>query len=272
MIHIQRFGDVAQLRMGRTVLGRPLYIACAYFVDGLLLDNGPPAVDRELRHLLSKMGIRNAVITHAHEDHVGNNMLLERLGIVPLAHPLALPLLSQPPYQHLYRRVVWGRQSPSTAQPLTNEIATRRYHFQVLHTPGHSPDHICLYEERRGWLFSGDLFLSPYVKVLRVDEDPHQIIASLRKVLTLPFTTVFCSGGKVVEDGKAALQRKLDFWERLRDQARDLSASGKSPSEIRRQLLGPEGIFRIITVGHFSKQNLIDALLSTPAPDSSPRS
>ncbi len=30
--------------------------------------------------------------------------------------------------------------------------------FQVLHTPGHSPDGICLYEENSGFLFSGDTF------------------------------------------------------------------------------------------------------------------
>lgn len=53
-----------------------------------------------------------------------------------------------------------------------------------------------------GWLFSGDLFLSPYVKVLRIDENPHQVIASLRKVLALPISTVYDSGGKVVEDGR----------------------------------------------------------------------
>ncbi|MGQ0550063.1 MAG: hypothetical protein ACT4PY_10405 [Armatimonadota bacterium] len=58
------------------------------------------------------------------------------------------------------------------------------------------------------------------------------------------------------------LQRKLDFWERLRDQARALAAQGRSPQQIRRRLLGREGTFRIITFGHFSKQNLIDKLLA----------
>ena len=261
MIQIRRFGDVTQLRMARTVFGRPLYVACAYFVDGLLLDTGPPIVAHELRRLIAGMEVHQAVNTHAHEDHVGNNPVLQEIGIVPLAHPLALPLIAHPPVQQLYRRVVWGAHPPGSAKPLGDEIATRRFHFRIIHTPGHSVDHICLFEERHGWLFSGDLFLSPYVKVLRIDENPHQVIASLRKVLALPITTVFDSGGKVVEDGRAALQRKLDFWERLRDQARELHTTGRSPIEIRRRLLGREGAFQIMTWGHFSKQNLIDALL-----------
>lgn len=261
MIEVRRFGDVVQLKMGRTLLGRPLYITSAYFVDGLLIDTGPPVVATELRRFLADLAPRHVVNTHAHEDHVGNNKLLRERGLIPQAHALALPLIERPAFQHVYQRVVWGMIAPSTAAPLGEGVTTRHHAFKVLHTPGHSPDHVCLFEERHGWLFSGDLFLSPYVKVLRADEDPHQVIASLRKVLALPITTVFCGSGKVVDDGKTMLQRKLDFWERLRDQARALAAQGRSPQQIRRKLLGREGTFRIITFGHFSKQNLIDKLI-----------
>jgi len=102
------------------------------------------------------------------------------------------------------------------------------------------------------------------LKVLRADENPHQVLASFRKVLALPITTVFDGGGKVVDNGRELLQRKLDFWEHLRDQARTLHAAGRSATETRYVLLSREGAFRILTFGHFSKQNLIDALLAGP--------
>ncbi len=261
MVRVRRIGDVVQFTMGRIVLGQPLYLVAAYYADGLLVDTGPPAVAREFARAVAGLPLSSVILTHAHEDHAGNSPLLAARGLQPLAHPLALPLLRHPPRQYVYQRAVWGRQPPSDAAPAPAEIATPRLRLRVLHTPGHSPDHICLFEERHGWLFSGDLFLSPYVKVLRRDENPHQIIASLRRVLDLPVTTVFCASGKVVPDGRAALQRKLDFWERLRDQARDLRRLGRTPAEIRRALLGSEGAFRLVTLGHFSKQNLIDALL-----------
>ena len=35
------------------------------------------------------------------------------------------------------------------------DIGGRR--FRVLHTPGHSPGHMCFWEEERGYLFTGDL-------------------------------------------------------------------------------------------------------------------
>jgi glyoxylase-like metal-dependent hydrolase (beta-lactamase superfamily II) len=261
VVRVRRIGDVIQLTMGRTVVGRPLFVVCAYYADGVLVDTGPPAVAREFARAVADLPIRQVVLTHAHEDHAGNAPVLAARGLQPLAHPLALPLLRHPPHQFLYQRAVWGRQPPAQAAAVTEQITTPGLRLRVLHTPGHSPDHICLFEDRRGWLFSGDLFLSPYVKVLRRDENPHHIIASLRRVLELPVTTVFCASGKVVPDGRAALQRKLDFWERLRDQARDLHRQGRTPPEICRVLLGPEGAFRLVTFGHFSKQNLIAALL-----------
>lgn len=261
MIRIRRAGDVTQLAMARTVFGRPLYVACAYYVDGLLLDDGPPVTAPELSRILVGLDVRQAILTHAHEDHAGATPLLERRGITPLAHPLALGILAHPPHQRPYQWITWGRQPVSRAAAIGEEVATRQYRFRVLHTPGHSPDHISLFEERRGWLLAGDLFLSPYVKVLRQDEDPHRTIASLRAVLALPITTLFCASGKVIEDGRAALTEKLDFMERLRDGARARSSRGMEPVRIRRELLGEETWWPILTGGHFSKQNLIDALL-----------
>lgn len=261
MIRLSRAGEVTQLAMARAVLGRPLYVACAYFVDGLLIDTGPPVTQRELAHRLAQMEVRQAVLTHAHEDHAGGNPLLLSRGVTPLAHPLSLDVLIHPPHQRAYQLAMWGRHPASHAAPLGEDLATRACHFRVIHTPGHSPDHISLFEERRGWLFGGDLFLSPYVKVLRLDEDPHQTIASLRRVLALPVTTLFCASGKIIEDGRDALQRKLDFMERLRDGARDRHARSMDPKRIRLELLGQETWWPIFTTGHFSKQNLIDALL-----------
>ena len=39
---------------------------------------------------------------------------------------------------------------PSRGQPIGEWVETDRYRFQVIHTPGHSPDHICLFEPEQG--------------------------------------------------------------------------------------------------------------------------
>ncbi len=265
MIRLRRAGPVTQLAMARTVLGRPLFTACAYFVDGLLVDTGPPITSRELDRLLGEMPVETVVLSHAHEDHAGANLLLQARGLTPLAHPLALDVLAHPPLQRPYQRITWGRQQVSAARPVGGEVTTRNYHFQVVHTPGHSPDHISFFEDRTGWLFAGDLYLGARVRVLRTDEHPHDTIASLRRVLALPITTLFCASGKIVDDGRTALQRKLDFMERLRDDARDLRARGREAQRVRIELLGRETWWPLVTSGHFSKQHLIDALLEDDA-------
>ena len=47
--------------------------------------------------------------------------------------------------------------------------------FQVIYTPGHSPDHICLFEHKHGWLFTGDLFVGGMDRALRVDYDVDRV-------------------------------------------------------------------------------------------------
>lgn len=261
MIRLHRADPVTQIAMARTVLDRPLWVACAYLVDGLLIDTGPPATNHELDRLLNDLRVQTVVLTHAHEDHSGASPQLLARGLTPLAHPMALDTLAHPPHQRPYQLVTWGRWPASDASPIGEEVATPEFHFRVLRTPGHSADHLSFYEDRTGWLFGGDLYLSAYVKVLRQDEDPHQTIASLRAVLSLPITTLFCSSGKIIENGRAALQRKLDFMERLRNEAKDRQAKGMEARRIRLDLLGRETWWPLLTGGHFSKQNLIDALL-----------
>ena len=214
------------------------------------------------------MKVQTVVLSHAHEDHAGANSRLQARGLTPLAHPLAIDILAHPPSQRPYQRITWGRLPTSIARPIGDDVATRQFHFRVLSTPGHSADHLSLFEDRTGWLFAGDLYLSAHVKVLREDENPHQTIASLQTVLGLPVTALFCASGKIVEDGRGALQRKLDFLERLRDEAHDRQARGMDARRIRIELLGRETWWPLITGGHFSEQNLIDALLRPEPPTS----
>jgi ribonuclease/clavin/mitogillin len=84
---------------------------------------------------------------------------------------------------------------------------------------------------------------------------------SLRRVLELDFTLMFCSHAGMVKDGKAALRRKIDFWENVQDRAREMRQTGHSLESIRDQVLGVEGRMTPITRGHFSKLNLIKSLL-----------
>ena len=272
MISVREFGPVTQFIMGRLFEGKPVYTMACYYVDGLLIDTGPAHVAEEISSTFASYPVQTVVNTHHHEDHIGNNFILQQqFGIGPvLAHPLAVPRINDPSTWtsrlRSYQRFAWGVPPRSSAAVIPDRLYTRRYRFTVIHTPGHSDDHICLLEPDEGWLFSGDLFLSERVQVLRSDEDAGQILASLRRLLDYEIKVIFCSSGRIVEDGKRALAAKIAFWENLAAEACRLKSEGWQPEEIREALLGEESVLYHPTEGDFGKIHLINSLLKNLCP------
>jgi len=58
--------------------------------------------------------------------------------------------------------------------------------LRVLHTPGHSPGHICLFEEDKGYLYTGDLIYIGDLFAYFPSTDPVAYMDSIRKLLKLP--------------------------------------------------------------------------------------
>ena len=133
-------------------------------------------------------------------NNVGaNSFIQQELGLKSIRSPLALPLINSRLPLREYQEMVWGYPEPTEVQLVPARISTSRYTFWVLETPGHSPDHISLFEPEQGWCFSGDLFVSENLKMLRADEDIDGILASLENVISLPAEemTLFTSLGRV---------------------------------------------------------------------------
>lgn len=64
------------------------------------------------------------------------------------------------------------------------DIGNRR--IRVVHTPGHSPGHICLYEEERQYLYTGDLVYEGCLYAFYPTTDPVLYMESMKKVIQLP--------------------------------------------------------------------------------------
>jgi glyoxylase-like metal-dependent hydrolase (beta-lactamase superfamily II) len=63
--------------------------------------------------------------------------------------------------------------------------------LQVLHTPGHSPGHMCFYEKERGYLFTGDLVYKDTLFAYYPSTDPEAYLRSIERVAALQATWVF---------------------------------------------------------------------------------
>jgi glyoxylase-like metal-dependent hydrolase (beta-lactamase superfamily II) len=271
--HLKQDGLVTTIRMTSRFLGVPLYKVNAFFVDGLLIDTGFALCRERFLKFLDALHPDVVVNTHHHEDHTGNNFWIrKKYGLLPLAHPKTFFYLQNPSqWIPWYRRLVWGCPPPSEMGELDSKIRTRKFDFMVIPTPGHSDDHICLYEPNEGWLFSGDLFISEQVKYLRRDEDIDSIIDSLKKVAAVHPKRMFCSFSGSIDRPEDAIHHKIEYLEDLKNEVERGLQRGLSPREIQRRLLGRGDRFSFISSGHISKQNLIHALIKRGPPGGASR-
>lgn len=260
MIHIEQIGEVRKYRLARTIAGRGLYFTAAYWVDGLMIDTGCAYTVRELLESLDNLPVRSIVNTHSHEDHIAGNAALQaKFGAEVLAHPEALPILAQPRKKRLrpYQLVMWGYPEPSDAKAIGNVVETQRHCFEVIHTPGHSPDHICLYEPKQGWLFTGDVYVGGRDRALRADYNVWQIIDSLKRLASLDVKILFPGSGSARESPHEELLLKIKYLEETGQRVLALHRQGWSRRRIRRGLFGREMSIAYYTLGHFSGRNLV---------------
>lgn len=262
MFKISAKDKVTCLKMSRTLFGKPLRVASAFIVDGLAIESGPAYFKRQMHIHYHNNPPEQAIFTHPHEDHAGNIDLLNQLGIIPFVHEVGIPYLASPPVIPYYRRFVWGKPGAGQSQAAGTSVETDKHIFRVLHAPGHSPDHLCLYEEKEGWLFTGDLFVGEKIIYLYKAEDLTAMKKTLKVLSELDFSTLFCSHRGPLKKGPEALARKLRHIETMQEKATDLQEEGFSVPQITRKLLGKEDYMYVISGGEFSKTAFVKALIS----------
>lgn len=267
MLKATSFGPVTRFDLARTIAGRSIYWTTCYAVDGLLIDTGCAFTARELVTAVAGMPLSGIFNTHSHEDHFGANAILQReRGISAQADALALPVLADPrgcQPLHPYRRVFWGYPEPAIAQVIERGawVETEHYRFQTIYTPGHSPDHLCLYEPEQGWLFSGDVFVGGRERALRVDYDIWAIVDSLKKVAGLPLRWLFPAAARARENPAQELADKIAYLEETGEKVQTLYREGRPVDAIAHQLFGKRMFIEIVTLGHFTRQGLVRSFL-----------
>ena len=90
---------------------------------------------------------------------------------------------------------------------------------QVMHTPGHSPGHMCFWEKERGYLFTGDLVYKDTLFAYFPSTDPEAYLNSLDRVSALPV--------KRVLPAHHTLNIHSEILIRMRDAFRQLQNKGK---------------------------------------------
>ena len=161
-------------------------------------------VVEEIKRYIAPEEIKQIILTHEHIDHCrGAKKLIEETGenTILLAHRYATDRLKQ---ESNRMSEIFGVFMPSIKidKRLENgdviDIGDRV--FQVIHTPGHSPGSICLYDETKKLLFSGDTVFS-HGGFGRYDfpgGDPFALLKSLEKLASLDVENVYPGHGEMV--------------------------------------------------------------------------
>jgi glyoxylase-like metal-dependent hydrolase (beta-lactamase superfamily II) len=106
------------------------------------------------------------VNTHGHPDHINGNDVARELTGAPIAGHPGLP------------------SPPDVVLADGQEVPVGSLRLQVLHTPGHSDDHVVLYESTHHLLITGDLLFVGKVGGTRTDDDGRTEWRSLQHVLS----------------------------------------------------------------------------------------
>lgn len=139
------------------------------------------------------------VLTHAHVDHIaGVREMLAEFGDVPIAIHAAERAFLGDPTLNLSAFVEMSITTPAASEALDEgmELKLGETMWRVMHTPGHSPGGVVLYNEAGGVALVGDtLFAGSIGRSDFPTSDQDALFASIKeKILTLPDETVVYPG------------------------------------------------------------------------------
>jgi glyoxylase-like metal-dependent hydrolase (beta-lactamase superfamily II) len=172
---------------------------------------------------LAGASLHQVLVTHAHVDHAsGAPALQERFGVTRF---LKLPWTE--------RDAKW----PVEWTPIRDgeAIAAGDTQLVAVHTPGHSPDHLCFWDEASRTVFCGDLAIkgtSVWIPA-RLGGDLAAYLASLTRVLALKPARMLPAHGPVIDDPARVLRNYIEHrLEREEQVIAALRAGDRTPQAI----------------------------------------
>lgn len=174
-----------------------------------------------------------AVATHIHWDHIGGHGYFpdfyahqEELHWLNGEFPLTMTQIKDMvidrcdlPEGYDVNDYKFFQGNPTRVLKDNDRIDIGDRCIQICHTPGHSPGHMCFWEEERGYLFTGDLVYKDTLFAYYPSTDPEAYLDSLERISVLPVKSVF--------PAHHSLDIQPEILLRMRDSFRNLKKDGK---------------------------------------------
>ncbi len=206
--------------------------------DAVLVDAGLPGMASKFSDAITQAGISleklgRVIITHHDLDHLGSLKDLQKMVPTPfeiLAHADEVPYIQgeQIPIKMTPKMIAqmektmqgMPEENRKAMQSMGESIAKQNLKvtrtvgdgeelpycsgIQIIHTPGHTPGHICLYHKASKTLIAGDLLFVEKGKLLPapafINADTSMAIASIQKLSGYDIASVIAYHGGLFQD------------------------------------------------------------------------
>jgi len=201
---IKKLGDVTMIKLSDSDSN-------IYVIGNNVIDSGTGFNFTRLMYFFSMMrkpmnSVEWVINTHGHFDHVGGNGYF--LNAKVAIHELDAPIIEKADVEMAVADFFDGKMHPRKVDMKFRDGQAVQG-LKVIHTPGHTPGSVCLYDEKRKILFSGDtVFADGVGRTDMPGGNEEQLKKSLQKLKGLDIKALLPGHGlPVMQNVKLALDK-----------------------------------------------------------------